>query len=84
VKNVDLGEGLAVLALLVAIPTDRLAASALAELLSAGGDHASESPRLLCAGRWRRRGPAGGNELPLKRVGGAGLATLSLPVAKTS
>jgi hypothetical protein len=34
VKNVELREGLAVLALLVAIPANRLAASALAELLS--------------------------------------------------
>ena len=34
VKNVDLCESLAVLALLVAIPANRLAASALAELLS--------------------------------------------------
>jgi hypothetical protein len=32
-KNVDLREGLAVLALLAAIPANRLAASALAELL---------------------------------------------------
>ena len=33
-KNVDLHEGLAVLTLLAAIPANRLAASALAELLS--------------------------------------------------
>ena len=33
-KNVDLREGLAVLALLAAIPANRLAATALAELLS--------------------------------------------------
>jgi hypothetical protein len=36
-KNVDIRESVAVLALLTAIPANRLAASALAELSSAGG-----------------------------------------------
>jgi hypothetical protein len=54
-----------------------LATPALAELLS-GDVRASESPRRLSVGRGQRRGlGAGGGELALKRVAGAGLATSS-------
>jgi hypothetical protein len=76
VPHVDLRESLAVLALLTAI-SNRLAAFALAELLKlAAFMRASRrgSCALVAGGveAW-----AGGGELALKRVAGAGLATSS-------
>jgi hypothetical protein len=53
-KNVDLREGLALLALLAAIPANRLAATARPSS-SAGDDRANGSARLLSRGRGRRR-----------------------------
>jgi hypothetical protein len=77
VPHVDLRESLAVLALLTAISSNRLAAAALAELLKpAAFMRASRrgSCALVAGGveAW-----AGGGELALKRVAGAGLATSS-------
>jgi hypothetical protein len=53
VPNVDLHESLAALALLIAIPANRLAAMALADLLSRRSP-AGESRRRLSAGRGSR------------------------------
>ena len=73
VPHVDLRESQAVLALLAAILANGLAAAVLAELLSRRRS-CERMPRLLCAGRGRRRTAlaAGSDELALKGAGEPG------------
>ena len=83
IPHVELRESLAVIALLAAIPANRLAAAALA---SAGDAPASESPKLLSAGRKCRKtqachgAPRQG--LALAREGFAALARTLIAVQR--